>query len=323
MRHRKNILVTGGAGYIGSQVCKELYKKNFCPITYDNLSTGKRISVKWGPFIKGDIRDKKKLKLVLKKYKPYIVMHLAALSSVEESQQLPKKYYSVNYNGSLILVQAMNSSNIKNLIFSSSSSIFGRSKKYEVNNKTKKKPLSVYGLTKLKFEKELERLHLRKNFNSVSLRYFNVGGADPDLDIGDRNLKGSRLISKLFYAIKYKKKFIVNGKNYETNDGTCIRDFIHVKDIALSHVRCIKMFQKRKLYKQFNLGTGKPYSVLQVLKSVEKVTKNKIRYILGPRRLGDPAGVFIKKIKNPILKTNNSSLKNIVLTSWNWFKKIN
>ena len=323
MRHRKNILVTGGAGYIGSQVCKELYKKKFCPITYDNLSTGKRISVKWGPFIKGDIRDKKKLKLVLKKYKPYIVMHLAALSSVEESQQLPKKYYSINYNGSLILVQAMNSNNIKNLIFSSSSSIFGRSKKYEVNNKTKKKPLSVYGSTKLKFEKELKRLHLRKNFNSVSLRYFNVGGADPEFDIGDRNLKGSRLISKLFHAIKYKKKFIVNGKNYQTNDGTCIRDFIHVKDIALAHVRCIKLFQKRKLCKQFNLGTGKPYSVLQVLKSVEKITKNKIRYKLGPRRPGDPAGVFIKKINNPILKTNNSSLKNIVLTSWNWFKKIN
>ena len=138
MKHKKNILVTGGAGYIGSQVCKELYKKNFYPITYDNLSTGKKSSVKWGPFIKGDIRDKKKLIFVLNKYKPYVVMHLAALSSVEESEYFPKKYYSVNYKGSLILAKVMNLTNIKNLIFSSSSSIFGRSKKYEVNNKTKK-----------------------------------------------------------------------------------------------------------------------------------------------------------------------------------------
>lgn len=323
MVNKKNILITGGAGYIGSQVCKEFKKKGYNPIAYDNLSTGNRKSIKWGPFVKGDIRDKKKLSYVFKKFKPYLVVHLAALSSVGESKLFPKKYIDINFNGSLNLIKTMMKNNVFKLIFSSSSSIFGKPKKYVVNNRTKKKPLSVYGKTKLSFEKKLKFFFKNKNFNSISLRYFNVGGADPELEIGDRNFKGSRLISKLFYSIKNKSKFTINGSDYKTKDGTCIRDFIHVKDIALAHVECVKLFKKKNLFKAFNLGTGKAYSVLEVLKIVEKVTKKKIQYKFGPRRAGDPEGVFIKKIKSPILKINNSTLKKIIVTSWMWFKKSN
>ena len=323
MRNNNNILVTGGAGYIGSQICKELKKKKFNPITFDNLSTGKKKLVKWGPFVKGDIRNKKKLSYTFKKFKPYVVIHLAALSSVEESNLYPKKYININYKGSLNVVSAMKKNNISNLIFYSSSSIFGKPKKHEVNSLTQKKPLSIYGKTKLNFEKKLDYFYKKNKLNSISLRYFNVGGADPDLEIGDMNFKGSRLLSKLFFSIKNKSKFTIHGKDYKTIDGTCIRDFIHVKDIALAHVRCIKLFKKKRFTKKFNLGTGKAYSVLEVLKNVEKITKKKINYRFGPKRVGDPEGVFIKKIKNPILKTNNSSLKKIILTSWMWFKKLN
>ena len=318
-----NIFVTGGAGYIGSQVCKELFKKGYNPVVFDNLSTGKKKSVKWGPLIVGDIRNIKKLKLSLRKYQPKLVIHLAALSSVEESNKFKKKYSSVNFKGSMNLIKAMLSNNVTNLIFSSTCAIFGKPKKHLVSYSTKPKPLSYYGRTKLKFEQELKKLFKKKKISSVSLRFFNVGGADPELDIGELNFKGSRLLSRLFQSIKLKKKFIIYGKNYNTSDGTCIRDYIHVKDIAIAHVKSIKLFKKKKIFRQYNLGTGKPYSVMEVLKLTEKITRKKINYDYGPKRPGDPEGVYFRKQTSKILSLNNSSIKKIISTSWKWFKKQN
>ena len=323
MTYKKNILVTGGAGYIGSQICKELFKKNYNPITYDNFSTGKYSSVKWGPYIKGNIGDKNKLAHVLKKYNPKAIFHLAALTSVPESEKFPKKYFKNNVTNSIKLIETAISHKIKYFIFSSTCSVYGNPKTGYVTEKTKTKPINKYGMGKLLIEKQLKKFYKKKGLYSVSLRYFNVAGADPDLEIGDKNYNSPKIIPKIFNSILKKKTLMIYGNKYRTYDGTCIRDYIHVKDIAECHLKALNYIFKKKTYSYFNVGAGQGYSILELINAVERVTKKRIKIHYTKKRKGDPDKIICRKIRKSIFnwQPKRSNINLIIRDAWLWYKK--
>ncbi len=284
----KKILVTGGAGYIGSHTCKLLSRLNYEPIVYDNLSNGNKSFVKWGPLVEGDIRDTNLLESTLKYYRPDSVVHFAGLAYVNESILKPEKYYSNNVSGTISLAEAMIKSNIKKIVFSSTCAVYGLNRNKLISENTNQNPINPYGSSKKIVEKVLTDLEKIKKINFVSLRYFNASGADKELEIGELHDPETHLIPLAIMSSKKKNQILkVFGTDFNTPDGTAIRDYIHVEDLALGHVAALSFLEENDSSDFINLGSGKGTSVLEIINKLAKLGV-KPNFINDNRREGDP-----------------------------------
>jgi len=321
-----NILITGGAGYIGSHVCKMLAGEGHTPITYDNLSNGNRDAIQWGPFEEGDILDQDKLRYVLNKYNPEAVMHFAAFAYVGESIIKPKKYYRNNVVGTLNIAECMLQESINNLIFSGSCATFGAPESMPINETYAQNPISPYGKSKVASENIINDFSSAHGLCSVILRYFNAAGADKDLEIGELHSPETHLIPLLFDACtRTTKNFNINGDDYDTFDGTCIRDYIHVTDLADAHILAYKKLKQDGVTTSYNLGNGEGFSIKQVIHMVEKVTGLDVPFGIVSRRVGDPPILIAdstKARKELLWSPVNSSLENIIESAWLWYNKM-
>lgn len=315
-------LVTGGAGYIGSTVSNYLIDKGHKVIIVDNLSTGNFKNVpKRAEFFKVNIQDTKKISQIFLKRKINVVFHFAAYIDNEESIQNPKKYYQNNYINGKIFFNNCLKNNINKIIYSSTAAVYG-DKSSKVTEKDSFKPKSPYPKSKLKLENFLIRN--KKKFSFIILRYFNVAGVDHKLRCGFNIKKGYNLILNLCKASIKRKKLTINGSDYKTKDGTTIRDFIHVSDLAEIHYKVTKLINNKKSFFIFNCGYGFGFSVMEIIKKFEQVSKKRIKYIIGKRRKGDIVISIAnpKKLKKLInWKPKYQSLDLLVKSSLQWYKK--
>ena len=320
-----NILITGGAGYIGSHVAEVLVKKKYNVIIFDNLITGhKKLINKKAKFIKGDIKNFNKLSKVIKNFNINSIIHLAAFLNVSEAEKNKKKYYKNNVIGTLNLVKACKNSKVRNIIFSSSCSVYGNVNG-SVKETTKTNPQGYYAHTKLKSEKIIKHYSKKLNYNYFILRYFNVAGASKSVKIGQIESSHGQLIKNLaITSLKKNPKVNIYGNDYNTRDGTCIRDYIHVSDLADIHAKFIQhQFTTKKSY-IVNCGYGRGYTVKEVV-DIFKLIKKNVVVSYQKRRPGDIGQVFantkkLKKVIKWVPKFNN--MKNIILSSIKWEKKI-
>lgn len=323
-----NILVCGGAGYIGSHMVKILNENNYSVSVLDNLSTGHAKHIQKNELINIDLRCKEDVDNFFSRRAFDCVMHFSAMSLVGESFKKKNEYYDNNVEGSKHLLNAMSKNNIKNFIFSSSAAIFGIPKTKKINENHPKNPINPYGETKLEVEKLLQDYYYEKGISSVSFRYFNAAGADPSSIIGELHDPETHLIPNILNSIltNGKNKFAIFGNDYETPDGTCIRDYVHVNDICNAHLKAIDYLHDNKGAHAFNLGNGNGFSVLNVLNSVEKVTNKKVIYEILDRRKGDPDMLVADSSNANLLlgwEPNYKNLDDIIETAWNWHKSIN
>ena len=320
-----NVLITGGAGYIGSHTVKQLFLKNYNPVVVDNLSEGHRESIKNGEFIKGDIGDCNFLERVFLKNKFDIVIHFAASCYVEESVKNPQKYFYNNIVNSLNLLKVMLEHDVRKIIFSSSCAVYGEPVYIPIDEKHPINPVSPYGATKYIFEKILEYYENAYNLKYISLRYFNAAGADESGDIGEDHSPETHLIPLVLkVALNKIDKINIFGDDYTTPDGTCIRDYIHVTDLANAHILALEYLLKEKKSDIFNLGNGEGYSVKEIIEISRKVTGHPIPESIVGRRSGDPAKLVASSEKiSSILgwKPLHSDIYNIIQSAWKWHKK--
>jgi len=320
----KNILITGGAGYIGSHITEILLKKNKKVILIDNLSTGHRklINLK-AKFFKLDINNRPKVRKIIEKYKIDSIIHLAANLIISEGQRKPKKYYKNNVLGTKRLLDACKNTTIKNFIFSSTAAIY-KEGQYKVSESSVKKPKSVYGKTKLKAEKIIKSFAKKNNINYGILRYFNIAGSSPSGKIGLINKKSDHLFKNFSIEIMKKRpKLKIYGTDYKTKDGSCIRDFIHVSDIAEIHYLILEKIAKLKISKILNCGYNKGTSVIEVAKEFKKQSSKKVDIIYTKRRNDDLVKIIASndKLKKFIKwRPKFSNLKKIVKSCIIWEK---
>ena len=280
--------MTGGAGYIGSHACKALKVAGFVPVTFDSFVTGWRQAVKFGPVEEGDLLDRARLDEVFARYKPVAVMHFAALSLVGEAMKLPGKYWRNNVLGSLNLIEAACAAGVKRFVFSSTCSTYGEHDNVVLDETTEQLPLNAYGASKRAIEDVLRDFEASDGLEHVIFRYFNVAGADPDGEVGEFHRPETHLIPLMLDAIDGKRDALtVFGTDYDTPDGTCIRDYVHVCDLVDAHVLGLKWLQDGKGSRVFNLGTGSGFSVREVIDQSRAVTNREVPYVEGPRRAGD------------------------------------
>jgi UDP-arabinose 4-epimerase len=318
----KNILVTGGAGYIGSHACKALSQAGYTPVTYDNLEYGHKWAVKWGPLEIGDIKDRSRLDQVIEKYRPEAVMHFAAYAYVSESVENPGKYYRNNVAGTLTLLEAIRDKEIKNIIFSSTCATYGIPEQTPLTEDHPQYPINPYGSGKLMIEKMLQDFHTAHGIRFVSLRYFNAAGADPEGDIGEDHNPETHLIPLVLDVASGKSENIkIFGTDYDTPDGTCIRDYIHVTDLADAHVLSLKYLQNDGKSDFFNLGNGNGFSVKEVIETAKTITGKGIPAQSAARRPGDPSVLIGSSDKaREVLgwRPEYDRLETIFETAWNW-----
>ncbi len=318
----KTILVCGGAGYVGSHMVKMLSQHGYEVITFDNLSSGHGVAVKWGKLVVGDILQPLTINRVFKQNKIDAVFHFGARSLVSESILHPDVYYRNNVIGTLNLLDAMKRAKVKNFIFSSTAAIFGEPDYTPIDEAHAKKPINPYGVTKLSVENILQDYAKSLDLNSVSLRYFNAAGADPSGVIGENHEPESHLIPNILNSlIKNKNSLKVFGDDYDTSDGTCIRDYIHVNDLCNAHLLALQFLKTHTGAFQFNLGNGKGFSILEVIKAAEVVTGQLIPYRIEARRPGDPALLIADSGLAQVQlgwQPQYSKLENILETAWRW-----
>ncbi len=317
-----NILVTGGAGYIGSHVCKALAKAGYTPISYDNLVYGHRWAVKWGPLEEGDIADRARLDEVIVRYQPAAVMHFAAYAYVGESVQDPGKYYRNNVAGSLTLLEAIRDHGIHKLIFSSTCATYGIPESLPIHEDHPQRPINPYGASKLMIEQMLRDFDLSHGLRSISLRYFNAAGADPDGEIGEAHDPETHPIPIVLDAAAGKRPAItVFGDDYDTPDGTCIRDYIHVSDLADAHVLALKALEAGAKTTAYNLGNGRGFSVREVIEIAVAITGKTVPVEIAPRRAGDPARLVgdSTRIWNALgWSPQYGALQSMIASAWYW-----
>lgn len=318
----KHVLVTGGAGYIGSHICKSLFQKGYSPVTIDNLSLGHKRAVKWGPLIQGNCGDKVLLHKLLDDYPILGVIHLAALSNVRESHRIPLQYYQNNVGATLSLLEVLIKRRISYFVFSSTCSIYGMPKKVPIDETHPKCPINTYGESKWIVEKILQTASQSHGLKIATLRYFNAAGADPDGEIGESHHPETHLIPLLIQTAMGKRPhFNLFGEDHETEDGTPVRDFIHVTDLANAHVRAFECMIAQKRNLTLNLGTGKGHSVKQVIDTIEKGWGLKIPIVSEERFPGDPPILIANAEKaQDILGwiPQYSDIQTIIETAWNW-----
>ena len=321
-----NILVTGGAGYIGSHACKALAKAGYTPITYDNLVYGHRWAVKWGPLEEGDIADGDRLNEVIAKYQPAAVMHFAAYAYVGESVQDPGKYYRNNVAGTLTLLEAMRDHGIDKFIFSSTCATYGIPETVPISEDHPQCPINPYGASKLMIERMLQDFDVAHGLRSISLRYFNAAGADPDGEIGEAHDPETHLIPLVLDAAAGRRSAItIFGDDYDTPDGTCIRDYIHVADLADAHVLALKALEDGAETTAYNLGNEQGFSVHEVIAAAEKITGLKVPVRIGSRRAGDPDRLVgaARAIKSELgWCPKYTKLEDVLNSAWIYLKKL-
>jgi UDP-glucose-4-epimerase GalE len=320
------ILVTGGAGYIGAHVCKELAKNGFLPITYDNLSTGHAYAVKWGPFVEGDLNDREALSRAIGIYQPKAVLHFAASALVVESLVNPAKYYQNNFVSTLRLLEAMVQADIRLIVFSSTCATYGNPQFLPITEDHPQAPISPYGRTKWMIEQMLNDFEQAHQIHSVKLRYFNAAGADPDIEIGEHHDPETHLIpSCIQAALNVRDEVVVYGTDFLTTDGSAVRDYIHVQDLAAAHVRALQYLLQTPRSVAINLGTGRGYSALEIINAIQKHCGKSLTVRLEQRRPGEPASLvasaeMAKKILN--WSPQISDLTTLIDSAWRWHQLI-
>lgn len=318
----KSVLVTGGAGYIGSHACKALSKAGYLPVTFDNLSTGWRDAVKFGPFEQGDLRDRPRPDQVFATYKPVAVMHFAALSQVGESMSDPGKYWSNNVTGSLCLIEAAVSAGCMDFVFSSTCATYGDQDNVVLDEKSAQHPINAYGASKRAIEDILRDFGIAYGLNHVIFRYFNVAGADPDAQVGEFHRPETHLIPLMLDAIDGKRAALtIHGTDYPTPDGTCIRDYVHVCDLVDAHVLGLNWLEQGRGSTVFNLGTGTGFSVREVIDQSRFVTNRDVPFVEGPRRAGDCTKLVSgssRAIDELGWSPTRSNLRTMIADAWRW-----
>ena len=332
--NKEQILITGGTGYIGSHALISLYKNGYEPVIIDNL-TNSKISVldkikkicNFDPiFYKGDIRDEDLLISIFKQHKINSVMHFAGLKSVAESFLEPKKYYENNVNGTKILLKVMTSFNCNYLIFSSSATVYGYPNELPINENHQLSALNPYGENKIEIESICKEItNLNPNFSCVALRYFNPIGCHPSGLIGEEPSGVPNNIMPIIcdVALGVQPELIIFGDDYDTKDGTCIRDYIHVEDLAEGHLAALKYAKNNSVFLPINLGTGIGNSVKDLIIKFEEISKKKINYIVGKRREGDAPELYgDSSLASKLFLWNpNYKIDDMIKHSWNWKKK--
>ncbi|WP_208347069.1 UDP-glucose 4-epimerase GalE [Pseudaestuariivita rosea] len=318
----KNILVTGGAGYIGSHACKALRAAGYTPVTYDNLSTGWADAVKFGPLEQGDLTDRTRLGEVFEKYKPEAVMHFAAFSQVGESMQDPGKYWRNNVCGSLTLIEATVAAGCKQFVFSSTCATYGEQDNVLLDEDSQQAPINAYGASKRAIEDILRDFEAAFDLKHVIFRYFNVAGADPDSEVGEFHQPETHLIPLMLDAIDGKRDALtIYGTDYDTDDGTCIRDYVHVMDLVDAHVLGVKWLENGKDSRVFNLGTGRGFSVREVIDHSRSVTNKEVPFVEGDRRAGDCIKLVSgseRAIRELGWQPERSNLQVMIKDAWRW-----
>jgi len=320
------ILIVGGAGYIGSHTARAFRREGYDVILYDNLSTGSRRLAQAFELIEGDIADAATLRPALARADA--VMHFAAHAYVGESVENPSKYFHNNVTAALTLINAALDAGIRRIVFSSSCAVYGVPLQIPITEETNREPVNPYGVSKLFFENALEAYSRAYGLRSVSLRYFNAAGADASGEIGDLHNPETHLIPLALAATASGRELQIFGSDYETADGTCIRDYIHVSDLADAHVRALQHLERgdqenNDESRALNLGTGRGYSVLEVIKAAETVTGRPVRRNVQPRRPGDPPVLIADPAKAQRLLgwEAKRDLSDIMSTAWAWMQR--
>ena len=320
-----HVLVTGGAGYIGSHACKALKQAGFIPVAFDNLSTGWQQAVKFGPLVQGDLMDRASIDAAFAQYQPVAVMHFAALSLVGESMTNPGKYWRTNVNGSLNLIEATLAAGVKNFVFSSTCATYGDLDGVALDEDTPQTPINSYGGSKRAIEMMLRDFEKSDGLNAVIFRYFNVAGADPDGEVGEQHIPETHLIPLMLDAIDGKTPALtVFGSDYDTPDGTCIRDYVHVSDLVDAHVLGLRWLLDAKGGRVFCLGSGRGFSVREVIEASRAVTNREVPIIEGTRRAGDATSLVCASTRavNELGWTpNRSNLTKMIGDALVWSRK--
>jgi UDP-arabinose 4-epimerase len=322
---RPCVLVAGGAGYIGSHACEALARSGYEPVAYDSLSFGHREMVRFGPFEQGDIRDRDRLIEVMRRRRPVAVMHFAALIAVGESVQDPAIYYDNNVRGALALLDAMRACGVDKLVFSSTAAVYGLPEVQPITEQAAKAPINPYGRTKLMIEQALADYSSAYGLRSVALRYFNACGAHPSGEIGEMHEPETHLIPRALMALLGQIEALdVMGTDYPTPDGTALRDYIHVCDLADAHVAALRYLEKGGDTAAMNLGTGRGFSVKEILQSAERVAGRPVPARFAPRRAGDPPML----IADPSLAKSTlgweakwTDIDAIIASAWRWAQR--
>jgi UDP-glucose 4-epimerase len=321
---RSRVLVTGGAGYVGSHAVKALRAHDAEVIVFDNLSAGHRAAADLAgatAFIDGDIHDSTHLRAAMRDHQVDAVMHFAAWLSVGDSVKDPAGYYRNNVGGALSVLEAMVAAGVKHLVFSSTAAVFGNPTETPITEAHPTEPINAYGETKLAIERALPHYEVAYGLTSVALRYFNASGADPDGVLGEDHDPESHMIPRAIDAALGRSSFQVFGDDYETPDGTCLRDYVHVTDLASAHLLALEALRDGARSARYNLGNGRPTSVRDVLQAVERVGGRAVPYTVGPRRAGDPGVLYASsdRIKRDLgWQPRFEEIDTIVRTAWRW-----
>lgn len=320
-----NILVTGGAGYVGSHVCLALKEAGHRVVVLDDLSSGHRAAVQWGELIQASLQEGAVIRDALSRHAIDAVMHFAGASLVGESLRDPCRYYASNVGGTLNLLQAMRESGVRQLVFSSTAAIFGEVTAARIDEHQPCRPINPYGSSKLAVEMMLADAARAYGLNAVSLRYFNAAGADPQARIGESHDPETHLIPRLLRLAAGEALDVqVYGTDYETRDGSCVRDYIHVCDLADAHLRAMSYSRETPGFHAFNLGNGAGFTVLEVLAAAEKITGRKLKLPHGPRRPGDPPILVASSERaRDVLgwRPQRPHIEQIVTDAWRWHQR--
>ena len=318
----QTVLVTGGAGYIGSHACKALRDAGFVPVTYDNLCTGWQQAVKFGPFEQGDLMDRARLDEVFARHKPVAVMHFAALSQVGEAMAQPGKYWRGNVSASLNLIEAALAAGVGDFVFSSTCATYGDHDGVVLDEKTPQSPLNAYGASKRAIEDMLKDFGASDGLRAVIFRYFNVAGADPDGEVGEFHQPETHLIPLILDAVDGKRAALtVHGTDYPTPDGTCIRDYVHVMDLVDAHVKGLEWLRAGRGSRVFCLGTGTGFSVREVVDATRHVTNRAVPMVDGPRRGGDAVKLVCGSTRAKAelgWQPGRSTMQQMIADAWRW-----
>jgi UDP-arabinose 4-epimerase len=320
----KVILVTGGAGFVGSHACKALARAGYHPVAFDNLERGHEWAVKWGPLERGDLRDESDLRRAFEAWRPWGVMHFAAYAYVGESNLEPAKYYDTNVGGTAKLLNACAAFECKNVVFSSSCATYGVPARVPLTETDPQQPINPYGYTKLVAERMLRDAEIAYGIRHVALRYFNAAGSDPDGELGELHEPETHLIPLvLFTALRLRASIQILGNDYDTPDGTCVRDYVHVSDLADAHVGAVEWLAKGESSNAFNLGNGQGFSVAEVIRAAEQVTGLPVMTDMCPRRPGDPPTLVSDSTKARQLlgwKPKFPAVKDQLAHAFRWFR---
>lgn len=320
------VLVVGGAGYIGSHTCLALAERGYRPVVYDNLSSGHPEFVRWGPLEQGDIRDAERVREVVLKYRPVAALHFAGLIEVGQSFEKPEEFYDVNVSGALNLMRVIIELGIEAFVFSSTCATYGVPQALPIDETHSQAPINPYGRTKFVIEQALWDYAQCGRLHSVMLRYFNAAGADPEGRLGEwHNPETHAIPLAIEAALGRRPAFSIFGSDYETKDGSCIRDYVHVNDLADAHVKAVEYLLSGGKTTAINLGTGEGTTVKELISAIEAVSERRLPVVNAPRRAGDP----------PVLVASNGMARSIlgweprygideiVRSAWHWHSRFN